>query len=173
MGACRHCQRQLRHSEGAGVHRCRSLYTSREDYSCAILVNASTTRSHNRTSQHCVNTLTCGVVSCALLCVTSAFASTPPSIDIPRIDSPPTLADFEEMRPSPHVADHMVKISGFIAREPSDGAKPTQDTDVYLAYDQKNLYAAFVCWDAEPEKIRARMDRREDILSDDSAEIMI
>jgi hypothetical protein len=77
------------------------------------------------------------------------------------------------MRPSARVAGHMAKVSGFIAREPADGAKPTQDTDVYLAYDQKNLYAAFVCWDTEPEKIRARMARREDIFSDDSAEIMI
>src|SRR5437870_6814615 len=67
----------------------------------------------------------------------------------------------------------MLRVTGFIAREPSDGAKPTQDTNVYLANDHKNLYAAFVCWDSEPEKIRARMDRREDILSDDSVEVMI
>jgi len=67
----------------------------------------------------------------------------------------------------------MLKITGFIAREPADGAEPTQNTDVYLAYDEHNLYAVFVCWDKEPEKIRARMTRREDIFSDDSAEIMI
>jgi hypothetical protein len=67
----------------------------------------------------------------------------------------------------------MLKISGFIAREPADGAQPTQDTDVYLAYDDRNLYAVFMCWDKEPDKIRARMTRREDIFSDDSAEIMI
>jgi hypothetical protein len=85
----------------------------------------------------------------------------------------PTLADFEGMQPGPRVADHMSKVTGFIAREPADGAKPTQRTDVYLAYDQRNLYAVFVCWDNEPSKIRARMTRREDIFSDDSAEIMI
>lgn len=67
----------------------------------------------------------------------------------------------------------MSKVTGFIAREPADGAEPTQSTDVYLAYDERNLYAVFVCWDKEPEKIRARMTRREDIFSDDSAEIMI
>ena len=67
----------------------------------------------------------------------------------------------------------MLKVTGFIAREPADGAEPTQDTDAYLAYDAHNLYAVFVCWDKEPDKIRARMTRREDIFSDDSAEIMI
>src|SRR6478736_609113 len=97
----------------------------------------------------------------------------PPAIRIPRIAAPPTLADFESMRPTAHIAEHMLKVSGFIAREPADGAQPTQDTDVYLAYDDRNLYAVFMCWDKEPDKIRARMTRREDIFSDDSAEIMI
>ena len=77
------------------------------------------------------------------------------------------------MRPIPSVAERMLKVTGFIAREPADGAQPTQDTDVYLAYDDRNLYAVFICWDKEPDKIRARMTRREDIFSDDSAEIMI
>jgi hypothetical protein len=96
-----------------------------------------------------------------------------PTIQIPRTDTPPSLADFEDMQPSARVAGQMLKVTGFIAREPADGAEPTQNTDVYLAYDQHNLYAVFVCWDKEPDKIRARMTRREDIFSDDSAEIMI
>ncbi len=95
------------------------------------------------------------------------------AIHIPRIETPPTLSDFDGMQPSARISGRMLKITGFIAREPADGAPPTQNTDVYLAYDQHNLYAAFVCWDTEPDKIRARMTRREDIFSDDSAEIMI
>lgn len=97
----------------------------------------------------------------------------PPTIQIPRIEAPPTLGDFEDMRPNARVADKMLKVTGFIAREPADGAEPTQNTDVYLAYDSRNIYAVFICWDKEPDKIRARMTRREDIFSDDSAEIMI
>jgi len=108
-----------------------------------------------------------------MLVVTPFVSATPPNIQIPRIDTPPSLSDFEDMQPSPRVAAHMLKVTGFIAREPSDGAEPTQNTDVYLAYDQRNLYAIFVCWDNEPDKIRARMTRREDIFSDDSVEIMI
>jgi len=109
-----------------------------------------------------------------LVLLTSALVSAaPPTLQIPRIATPPSLSDFEDMQPSARVAGQMVKVTGFIAREPADGAEPTQNTDVYLAYDQHNLYAVFVCWDNEPEKIRARMTRREDIFSDDSAEIMI
>ena len=77
------------------------------------------------------------------------------------------------MEPSSRVAGRMLKVTGFIVREPADGTQPSQNTDVYLAYDEHNLYAVFVCWDTEPDKIRARMTRREDIFSDDSAEIMI
>ena len=108
-----------------------------------------------------------------MLTLTPLVAAVTPSIRIPRIDTPPSLSDFEDMQASPRVAARMLKVTGFIAREPSDGAQPTQNTDVYLAYDQRNIYAVFVCWDTEPDKIRARMTRREDIFSDDSVEIMI
>jgi hypothetical protein len=108
-----------------------------------------------------------------LLLATHFLYAAAPTIQIPRIDTPPTLADFEAMRPIPAISGRMLKVSGFVAREPADGAQPTQDTDVYLAYDDHNLYAVFLCWDKEPDKIRARMTRREDIFSDDSAEIMI
>ena len=108
-----------------------------------------------------------------LLLVPPRLYAAPPAIQIPRIEKAPTLADFEAMRPAAPVSEHMLKVSGFIAREPADGAQPSQDTDVYLAYDDRNLYAVFICWDKEPDKIRARMTRREDIFSDDSAEIMI
>lgn len=112
------------------------------------------------------------VLGLILLLAPSLFAAGP-TIQIPRIETPPTLSDFEDMKPSPRVAGQMLKVTGFIVREPADGTKPSQDTDVYLAYDERNLYAVFVCWDTEPDKIRARMTRREDIFSDDSAEIMI
>ena len=48
------------------------------------------------------------------------------------------------MHPNSRVEGQMIKVSGFIAREPADGVPATQETDVYLAYDQHNLYAVFV-----------------------------
>lgn len=110
------------------------------------------------------------VCVCALAAI--AFAA-PPTIQIPRIDAPPSLADFEDMQPSARVAGQMTKVNGFIAREPADGAEPSQKTDVYLANDEHNLYAVFVCWDTEPGSIRARMTRREDVFSDDAVEVIV
>jgi hypothetical protein len=108
-----------------------------------------------------------------LLLLSPFLFAAPPTIEIPRLDAAPSLADFETMEPDAHFSKSMLKVTGFIAREPADGAEPTQNTDVYLGYDDRNLYAVFICWDREPAKIRARMTRREDIFSDDSAEIMI
>src|SRR5437879_11656695 len=113
------------------------------------------------------------LVGFAVLELASLALGAAPTIQIPRIETPPSLSDFEEMKPGVRLAGQMIRVTGFIAREPADGATPTQNTDVYLAYDEHNLYAVFVCFDQEPEKIRARMTRREDIFSDDSAEIMI
>src|SRR5437870_10691798 len=74
-----------------------------------------------------------------LVLLTSTLVSAaPPTLQIPRIATPPSLSDFEDMQPSARVNGQMVKVTGFIARDPADGAEPTQNTDVYLAYDQHN-----------------------------------
>jgi hypothetical protein len=66
----------------------------------------------------------------------------------------------------------MVKVSGFVQRNPHDGQPASQRTEAYLGYDEKNLYAVFVCFD-DPAKVRARLSRREDIFDDDTVEIML
>ncbi len=37
----------------------------------------------------------------------------------------------------------------------------------------KNRYAIFICFDSEPQKIRARLSRREDVFDDDTVELML
>jgi hypothetical protein len=76
------------------------------------------------------------------------------------------------MHPEGDIPSHMAKVTGFIQRNPHDGAPASQRTEAYLGYDQKNLYAVFVCFD-DPAKVRARMSRREDIFDDDTVEIMV
>jgi len=66
----------------------------------------------------------------------------------------------------------MVKVTGFIQRNPHNGDLASQRTEAYLGYDEKNLYVVFVCFD-DPAKVRARMSRREDIFDDDTVEIML
>ena len=64
------------------------------------------------------------------------------------------------------MALQMVKVTGFMQRSPHDGAGVSEQTEAYLGYDEKNLYAVFVCFD-DPRQVRARMSRREDIHDDD------
>lgn len=103
----------------------------------------------------------------------AAAADSAVSISIPQIGQEPTLADFAGMSPSTALARQMTKIEGFVQREPIDGAAATQRTEVYVGYDQRNLYAVFLAFDSNPELIRANLASREDIVGDDSVEITI
>jgi hypothetical protein len=96
----------------------------------------------------------------------------PPAIVIPRLSRPPALEDFALMKPEGEVAQQMTRVSGFVQRDPHDGAPVSQKTEVYLGYDERNLYVVFVCFDA-PGKVRAHKARREDVTDDDTVEVML
>ena len=96
----------------------------------------------------------------------------PPALTIPRLSRAPSLDDFLTMQPQGEVALQMAKVTGFTQRNPHDGEAVSEPTDAYLGYDQKNLYAVFVCFD-DPKQVRARLSRREDIYDDDQVEIIL
>ncbi|HEV8385235.1 MAG TPA: DUF5916 domain-containing protein, partial [Candidatus Acidoferrales bacterium] len=85
----------------------------------------------------------------------------PPTLRIPRTAREPKIEDF-----LPGATPIGVEVTGFRQREPGDGTPVSQPTTAYLSYDDKNFYAVFICKD-EPGKLRARMNKREDIFSDD------
>jgi len=97
----------------------------------------------------------------------------PPELHIPRVEQPPTLEDFAGMQPSREVEGKLAKVEGFTQRIPRNGQPASQRTEVYLGYDDESLYVIFVCFDTEPNQIRARLGRREDVFSDDVVEVMI
>ena len=99
--------------------------------------------------------------------------TTRPEVRIPRIPRPPTLEEFLDMEPPPDLAEVMQPITGFIQREPEDGNPASQKTEVYLGFDDQHLYVVFVAFDDEPEKIRARLNRREQVFADETVEIQI
>ena len=76
------------------------------------------------------------------------------------------------MKPEGEAALQMAKVTGFVQRNPHDGENISEPTVAYLGYDQKNLYVVFVGFD-DPNKVRARMSRREDIYDDDNVEVML
>ncbi|HYG98231.1 MAG TPA: DUF5916 domain-containing protein [Terriglobales bacterium] len=71
------------------------------------------------------------------------------------------------MAPGTRLAGKLAVVSDFVQREPHDGEAATLKTVAYAAYDDKNLYAIFVCFDPEPQKIRSGISRREDVGNDD------
>jgi hypothetical protein len=111
----------------------------------------------------------------ALSLTAEAFAAPPEfaTVSIPRVTSAPPLEAFLDMKPSREWEGKLAKIDRFTQRVPIDGSPSSQQTDAYLGYDDKNLYAIFVCFDTDPQKLRARLGRREDIIEDDSVEIML
>ena len=95
------------------------------------------------------------------------------TVQIPRITAAPTLDEFLNMEPPERWRGKLAKVDHFVQRVPSDGAPVSQRTEAYLGYDDKNLYVIFVCFDSEPQKLRARLSRREDIFDDDTVEIIL
>ncbi len=56
---------------------------------------------------------------------------------------------------------------GFIQTDPNDGVQPTEKTEVWIAYDNKNLYIAAKLYDSQPDQIVSRLGRRDDVVESD------
>ncbi len=86
-------------------------------------------------------------------------------LNVPQLERPPTLEDFAGMEAGSAMAQKMVRADHFMQNQPKDGQPASQPTEAYLGYDDKNIYVVFVCFDSEPNKIRAHMTRRNGSLS--------
>lgn len=64
------------------------------------------------------------------------------------------------------------RADGFSEVEPNEKARPPVGTEVFLAYDDEKLYAAFRCED-DPAAVRATYCERDQIWSDDHVYLMI
>jgi hypothetical protein len=60
-----------------------------------------------------------------------------------------------------------LKIENFFQLSPKEMGIPSEKTTVYIAYDEKNIYFAFRCYDSDPEKIRASITNRDKCIEDD------
>ncbi|MEG8947822.1 DUF5916 domain-containing protein [Rosettibacter firmus] len=60
-----------------------------------------------------------------------------------------------------------IPIKGFTQRDPNEGQPASEETHVWIAYDDENIYVAARCFDSQPELIDASLTRRDNyILSD-------
>lgn len=58
-------------------------------------------------------------------------------------------------------------FTDFTERDPNEGTKPSQRTEVWVAYDDENIYVAARMFDTSPDSIVARLGRRDMDLSAD------
>src|SRR6185503_8599213 len=52
-------------------------------------------------------------------------------------------------------------ISDFIQQEPREGEPATEKTEMWVAFDDDNVYVAFRCWESEPDRVVANEMRRD------------
>ncbi len=66
------------------------------------------------------------------------------------------------------------EAADFIQLQPEKGKSASERTIVKILFDENNVYFGFWCYDSEPQKIAARMTKRDDdIRSDDSVYVLI
>lgn len=99
------------------------------------------------------------------LIATPACAQSSAAPKISRISAPPSVHDFLPMDPDVETA--MTRYEGLVQRHPAAGQPVSERTVVFLGYDADNLYAVFLCFDREPERIRGRLVRRDLVPADD------
>ena len=82
-----------------------------------------------------------------------------------RVETPPTLDGLLDDA----VWRDAARITEFVQREPVDGAPASEDSDVYLAYDDANIYLGFHARYENPGMMRAnRVDRDRAGFGDDT-----
>jgi hypothetical protein len=94
----------------------------------------------------------------------SAIASDPLEPLVPlRTDAPPVIdgiLDDPVWRSAP-------RVTGFETWRPDFGRMMADQTEVYYAYDEANLYFAFRAYDSDPSKIKTSIAARDRIRADD------
>ncbi len=97
---------------------------------------------------------------------------------------PPVAPSFAAVRTSePPIIDAKLDdacwsaaavITEFTQVDPQEGAPPSERTELRVCFDERNLYLAVVCYDADPAGVVAReMERDADLSLDDRVEIAL
>ena len=104
-------------------------------------------------------------VLCHCLC-SSAFAQTPAEYRVPRATQSPKLdgtLDDQVWAQAPMPTGQWVSYNP----NRGDNMPDVYKTEVHIAYDDRNIYFAFHCFDNEPDKIRTNVAKRDAAFSDD------
>jgi hypothetical protein len=64
-------------------------------------------------------------------------------------------------------------ITNFIQTDPDEGTPATERTEVYIFYDDENIYFGFICYDSEPDKIVTYVRRRDRFEGSDFVTVLL
>lgn len=95
----------------------------------------------------------------------SAIAQNRPDLMIQRAEGPPAIDG--SLNDEVWKATAPLASGDFLSYDPLYGQKQEQKTEIRVAYDDRNLYFAFRCFDSEPGKIRTTISRRDSVFNDD------
>jgi hypothetical protein len=99
-----------------------------------------------------------------------AATTSPTLVELPRAAQAPTIdgrLDDPVWQAAP------LDLGVWQTFSPTPGLEMAQATDVWVAYDDKALYFAFLAHDTEPKKVRSHLGRRDDIYQDDTVGVAI
>src|SRR4051812_14827026 len=89
-------------------------------------------------------------------------------ITIPKITTPPTI----DGNPDEDIWKQAAVFKDFYQTDPGNNIAASKPTEVYVMYDEKNLYVAFKCWD-EKDKIRATIAKRDEVFGEDNVRMWL
>jgi len=101
------------------------------------------------------------IILCAAIVL---HAEERPTFHIARATDPPKvdgILNDEAWKREP------LPLGEWVSYNPLRGGHADQRTEVRIAYDDRNIYFAFHCFDAEPAKIRTTISRRDTAFNDD------
>ena len=89
-------------------------------------------------------------------------------VTIPKISEPMTIdGKLDEA-----IWKQAAVFKDFFQTSPGYNLAPSKPTEVYVMYDEKNLYVGFKCWD-EKDKIRATVAKRDDVFNEDNVRMWL
>lgn len=111
-----------------------------------------------------------GTLFFLFLCVPQIFSQDSiKSVQISRTKEPPKI----DGRIEDSCWKNIQPVSGFFQYDPVNGAKASEETLVWMAYDQKNIYFAFLMGDSQPDRIWAELTPRNEYSHNDSITVIL
>ena len=89
-------------------------------------------------------------------------------VSIPMADTAPVI----DGRLDEEIWKHAAVFKDFYQTGPGYNTDPSKPTEVYMVYDERNLYVAFKCWD-DRDKIRATVAKRDNVFGEDNVRMWL